>query len=126
MQTSICKITFSDGSWMKAELPSDFSQQAQYVYENFGMFASIESLPADDAAVRSADAKKVERVKAAVEKHTGRKLPASAVRIQQYAFRVEAFDAEDICVFAAQVSTESGELYRLGVDMHGMTLVATH
>jgi hypothetical protein len=125
MNTAICKITFHDGSWVKAELPTDASQ-VQYAYDNFGMFASIEALAENDAAVRSAYAKKVGRVKAAVEKHTGRKLPESAVRITQCAFRVEAFDVEDICVFSERVSDQSDELYRLGVDMHGMTLVTQH
>jgi hypothetical protein len=50
MDTAICKITFHDGSWVKAELPTDYSQ-VQYAYDNFGMFASIEVLPPDDAAV---------------------------------------------------------------------------
>ncbi|WP_321913537.1 hypothetical protein [Paraburkholderia sp. J11-2] len=50
MQTAICKITFHDGSWVKAELPTDASQ-AHYAYNVFGMFASIEALPTDDAAM---------------------------------------------------------------------------
>jgi hypothetical protein len=56
MTTAICKITFHDGSWVKAELPTDASQ-VQYAYDNFGMFASIEVLPADDAAVVAHGAK---------------------------------------------------------------------
>ena len=56
MNTAICKITFHDGSWVKAELPTDASQ-AHYAYEKFGMFASIEVLPADDAAVIVREAK---------------------------------------------------------------------
>lgn len=50
METQICKITFSDGAWVKAELPVG-AGQIDYVLDHFGMFASIEVLPADDAAV---------------------------------------------------------------------------
>jgi hypothetical protein len=126
MSTEICKITFEDGSWIKAELPVDFAARIDYVLDQFGMFSQITRLGDADAAVRSAHAKQVKRVKAAIEKHTGRKLPASAVRVSQYAFRVEAFDADGICVFSDHVSSQSDELYRLGVDMHGLMLVTQH
>jgi hypothetical protein len=66
---------------------------------------------------------KADRIKAAVEKHTGRRLPESAVQISQYAFRLYAVDVEGICVFSERVTTGDDELYRLGVDRYGITLV---
>jgi hypothetical protein len=50
MQTEICKITFLDGSWIKAELPVG-GDLIGYVLDNFGMFSAIEGLPEDGAAV---------------------------------------------------------------------------
>ncbi|SDR37272.1 hypothetical protein SAMN05443245_5204 [Paraburkholderia fungorum] len=125
MQTEICKITFLDGSWLKAELPTG-GDMIGYVLDNFGMFSAVEALEADDAAVVAAQAKKIDRVKAAILKHTGRTLPASAVRVTQYAFRIEAFDHEGICVFADRIYGQDDELYRLGVDRFGLMLVASH
>jgi len=58
--------------------------------------------------------------KATIEKATGRKLPESAVFATQYAFRVECFDSEGICVFAEHVSDDA--LYRAGVDRNGIAI----
>lgn len=56
MSTEVCKITFDDGTWIKAELPTG-DERIEYVLDHFGMFASIEALPATDAAVVVANAK---------------------------------------------------------------------
>lgn len=55
-----------------------------------------------------------------IEMCTGRKLPESAVFAVQYAFRVECFDLEGICVFAEYVIDDT--LYRAGVDRHGISI----
>ena len=62
----------------------------------------------------------IQTIRAAIEKHTGRKVPDSAVLATQYAFRVECFDMEGICVFAERVIDDS--LYRAGIDRHGIAL----
>ncbi|MFM0141781.1 hypothetical protein [Paraburkholderia sp. RL18-085-BIA-A] len=123
----VWKVTFRDGAWVKMIGFADIERAYEQAGHEFGEFATMESLPETDAAVMSWSSKvaKTERVKAAVLKHTGRKLPDTAVHISQYAFRLFASDSEGICVFSDRVITGEDELYRLGVDMHGMALVAT-
>lgn len=50
MNTEICKITFPDGAWLKAELPTS-DERIEYVLDHFGMFSEIEALPKTDPAV---------------------------------------------------------------------------
>ncbi|NPT59058.1 hypothetical protein [Paraburkholderia elongata] len=122
----VWKVTFSDGAWVKMVGHADIFVAWEQAHFEFGEFAGMESLPETDAAVAAWNAKvaKTEHVKAAVLKHTGRKLPDTVVWISQYAFRLYASDAEGICVFSERVVTGEDELYRLGVDMYGMALVA--
>jgi hypothetical protein len=49
----ICKITFLDGAWIKAEIPAG-ADRIEYVLANFGMFSEIADLPESDAAVQAA------------------------------------------------------------------------
>ncbi|MFM0044078.1 hypothetical protein [Paraburkholderia sediminicola] len=125
----VWKVTFGDGSWVKMLADSDVEVALNQARSEFGAgFSGIESLSETDAAVIAWNVRvaKTEKVRVAVEKHTGRVLPTSAVRISQYAFRLFAVDAEGICVFSERVVTGEDELYRLGVDMYGITLVSTH
>ncbi|MFM0503920.1 hypothetical protein [Paraburkholderia caffeinilytica] len=124
----VWKVTFSDQSWVKMVSYSDIERAWEAAQYEFGECAGMESLPDADAAVIAWNAKvaKTEKVRAAVEKHTGRPLPASAFRISQYAFCIFVVDAEGICVFSERVFTGEDELYRLGVDMRGMELAVTH
>lgn len=50
MTPEICKITFPDGAWIKAELPTG-DERIEYVLDHFGMFKEISALPETDAAV---------------------------------------------------------------------------
>lgn len=50
MNTEICKITFPDGAWLKAELPTG-DERIEYVLDHFGMFKEISALPENDAAL---------------------------------------------------------------------------
>ena len=59
------------------------------------------------------------QLRQAIERETGRALPTAVVFATQRAFRVEGFDDEGVCVFAAG---GSAALYSMGLDMHGAAI----
>jgi hypothetical protein len=61
----VFKVTFSDGCWLKIGAVDVFAC-AEYASEQYGDWARIESLPADDAAVSAAS-----RVKPYTEAYNG-------------------------------------------------------
>jgi hypothetical protein len=52
---NVWQVTFSDGSWVKMLGAADIGVAFDQAHREFGSFSTMESLPADDAAVVAAE-----------------------------------------------------------------------